>query len=386
MLNCQKHLFNLPDDISYLNCAYMGPLLNDCEVIGQQELRKRTRPFQYTVEDFFAPVDRLKASFSKLINCHTPGRIALIPAASYGLANAAKNIPCSKGQTILMVEEQFPSNYYSWKKLADEKGLDIEIINAPQSPINRTAQWNQNILDRINGNTAVIAMPIVHWADGTLFDLKAIREKSSSVGAALIIDGTQSIGALPFNIEEIQVDALICSSYKWLFGPYGLGLAYYGALFDDGQAIEENWINRKDSNQFANLVNYQSEYTPMAGRYSMGEQSNMIYVPMLNASIAQILQWQVSNIQNYCKRLVTPYLSKFEDIGCTIASSSSMAYHLFGIRLPDQIDILKLKKQFDQEKIYISIRGNAIRVSPNVYNEGKDIEQLLDALEKVLLY
>jgi selenocysteine lyase/cysteine desulfurase len=384
MLSSQKHLFDLPDNISYLNCAYMGPLLKKAEEIGQQEIQKRLRPFQYSKDDFFKPVEDLKINFSKLINCKDPQRIALIPAASYGLANTAKNVVCSKGQNILIVGEQFPSNYYTWKQLADEKGAIIKIVAAPLSSDNRTENWNQNILNSIDAKTAVVAIPIVHWADGTLFDLKAIREKSTEVGAVLIIDGTQSIGALPFDIEEINPDALICGAYKWLFGPYGLGVAYYGSAFDNGIPIEENWINRKGSEQFENLVNYQSEYKPKAGRYGVGESSNFIYVPMLNASIQQILEWQPLRIQEYCKQLVLPYLPKFEALGCTIGKPHNMAFHLFGIRMPEGIDIVKLKSQFEKENVFISVRGNAIRVAPNVYNEEKDMEALWRCLKQAM--
>ena len=107
-------------------------------------------------------------------------------------------------------------------------------------------------------------MSHIHWADGTLFDLKAIRQRTRDVGALLIIDGTQSIGALPFDIQEIQPDALICAGYKWLMGPYSLGLAYLGEFFDEGIPIEENWKNRHNSHHFARLVNYEDKYQPHA--------------------------------------------------------------------------------------------------------------------------
>lgn len=381
MLDCQKNHFSIPEEITYLNGAFMGPMLKSVEEVGHLELRKRLQPFNYKRDDFFAPVEKLKKHFAKLINCDQADRIVLIPAASYGIANAANNIDFSKKKSILVVGEQFPSNIYSWQKLVDQKGAKIKIISAPESQANRTADWNNNILNAIDEDTAVIAMGHVHWADGTLFDLKAIRKKATDNGALLIIDGTQSIGALPFDIKEIQPDALICGSYKWMLGPYGLGLAYYGPAFDQGTPIEDNWINRKNSEQFENLVNYQAAYKPMASRYSVGEQSNFVYVPMLDTSIQQLLEWQPARIQAYCKNLVLKYLPEFKDLGCTLPADSEMAFHIFGIRMPQQLDILKLKEQFDQENIFISIRGNAVRVSPNVYNQEQDMKRLLESMK-----
>ena len=87
---------------------------------------------------------------------------------------------------------------------------------------------------------------------------------------------------------------------KWLMGPYGIGVAYYGAAFNNGLPIEQNWINRKGSEDFARLVNYKKEYQPGAMRYSVGEQSNFILVPMLLKSLMQLNAWGVSNTQSYC--------------------------------------------------------------------------------------
>jgi selenocysteine lyase/cysteine desulfurase len=65
----------------------------------------------------------------------------------------------------------------------------------------------------------------VHWSDGSRFDPAEIGARARAVGAALIIDGTQSVGALPFDVRALFPDALICAGYKWLMGPYGIGLA-----------------------------------------------------------------------------------------------------------------------------------------------------------------
>ncbi|MEQ9007935.1 MAG: aminotransferase, partial [Ekhidna sp.] len=109
---------------------------------------------------------------------------------------------------------------------------------------------------------------------------------------------------LPYSVKEIRPDALICAGYKWLMGPYSIGLAYYGAAFDGGEPIEENWINRLNSEDFSNLVNYQPEYQEMALRYEVGEHSNFILVPMLHQAIRQILNWQPDNIQVYTQELL----------------------------------------------------------------------------------
>jgi len=124
----------------------------------------------------------------------------------------------------------------------------------------------------------------VHWTDGTRFDLVAIGRAARRVGAAFVVDGTQSVGALPFDVREIQPDALVCAGYKWLLGPYAMGAAYFGPRYDAGDPIEENWITRRGSDDFQRLVAYQDEYAPGAIRYDVGERSNFILLPMFIAA------------------------------------------------------------------------------------------------------
>lgn len=380
VMDCQKHLFSLPDDVAYLNVAYQCPFLKTVEEIGIQSLRKKNFPIHITRESFFDPPQELKGAFSKLINAQDPERVAILASASYGLSTVAKNVPLEKGQNVVLIDEQFPSNYYPWKRCADECEAELREVASPIQSQGRGQAWNEAFLAAIDENTAAVSMPHVHWADGTKFDLKAIGEKCRSVGALFIIDGTQSIGALPFDLQEIQADAVICAGYKWLFGPYAIAVGYFGPRFDGGVPIEENWINRKDSDQFEKLVSYQAAYQPKAARYNVGESSNFIMVPMLTTSINQLMDWGVENIQNYCQALQEPFLEELTALGCTLEDPEYRSYHLFGIRLPGGVDVIKLKDDLAARNVFVSIRGDSVRVAPHVYNESKDFEMLVEAL------
>ena len=381
MLPSQRPLFDLTDDVAYLNGAYMSPQLKSVEAAGLIALRRKGRPYEIQLDDFFEPVQALRRAYAKLINCPEPGRIALIPSVSYGMAAVANNLKLKEGDNIVITQEQFPSNYYAWERVAHESGAHIRIVNPPDE-FPRAAAWNQAILDAIDERTAMVSLAHVHWADGTLFDLLAIRQRATEVGALLVIDGTQSVGGLPFDIQEIKPDALICAAYKWLMGPYTTGLAYYGPAFDDGIPVEENWINRLDSHDFRNLANYQPQYQPLAARYNMGEQSNFVFVPMLETAIQQLLAWGVPNIQDYAQALMREPLQQLEQLGCYVEPEAERAHHLVGIRLPKDVDMDRFRQQLQEEKVHVSIRGNAVRVSCHLYNEGWEAERLVSAVGK----
>lgn len=377
MLENQKHLFNLSDEIVYLNCATMSAQLKSVEETGIKNLQKKSNPFQIETKHFFEEKAILKKRFAQLIHAEDHDRIAIIPSVSYGMANVAKNIHFEKGDEIILLEEQFPSNYYIWKQLEKEKGVIIKTIAAPPLISGRGKRWNEKILEAITAKTKVVSIPNVHWADGTQFHLKHIRERTLEVSAYLIIDGTQSIGALPFSVMEIRPDALICAGYKWLLGAYGLGLAYFGEKFDHGVPIENNWINHEGSEDFSTLANYNEQFKPKAARYDMGESSNFILTPMLSEAIRQLLEWTPESIQSYCQKITSPLLPQLLDKGYFIEDSSARAQHLFCIFPPEGILLEPLKGKISEKNIYVSYRGKAIRVAPHVYNSAADIEKLI---------
>ena len=383
MLSNQAHLFDLEEEVTYINGAFMSPQLKSVTEIGHQQLDKKARPYQLSVDDFFRDVKLVKEEFAKVVNAPDANRMAIIPSVSYGMANVVKNVDV-KGKDIVVVEEQFPSNFYSWQRLAEERGAELRIVAAP-SEMPRSPIWNERILAAIDERTALVTLGHVHWADGTRFDLKAIRQRAASVGAWLVVDGTQSVGALPFDVQELQPDALICAGYKWLLGPYSIGLAYFGPAFDNGIPIEENWVNRLHSENFKGLVDYQPLYRPLAGRYSMGEQSNFILVPMQLSALQQLLAWGVPNIQAYCRELMREPLRQLTGLGCQVEPEDHRAHHLVGVRLPEGADLDELKTAFQQKGVYVSLRGSAVRIACHLFNDEQDMERLVKCFEQVLI-
>ncbi|MCE2994458.1 MAG: aminotransferase class V-fold PLP-dependent enzyme [Cyclobacteriaceae bacterium] len=382
MLSNQRSKFSLPNSGTYLNGAYMSPLLKSVEKAGLKGMLRKRNPFSITPTDFFTETEKLRTEYARLINVKESNRIVIIPSVSYGIATVAKNLNLSAGDNVIVAAEQFPSNYYSWSELVHERGAELKVVSSIQGA-GRGKIWNERILESINSKTKLVALGHVHWADGTLFQLTEIRKRTRDVGALLVIDGTQSVGALPFDVQKIQPDALICAGYKWLMGPYSIGLAYYGDFFDNGKPLEENWINRKDSENFAGLVNYQNDYQPSALRYEVGEHSNFIAVPMLLAAIQQINQWKPSNIQAYCEKISRKALAQLTDAGFWIEDPKFRGHHLFGIRLPENINRDKVVESLKKNKISVSFRGDAIRVAPHVYNSETEMNKLASVLKKI---
>jgi selenocysteine lyase/cysteine desulfurase len=222
----------------------------------------------------------------------------------------------------------------------------------------------------------------VHWTDGTRFDLIEIGRRCRDVGAALVVDATQSIGALPFDIGAVQPDVLVCATYKWLLGPYSLSLGWFGERFDDGVPLEETWIGRAGSRDFQHLVNYQSEYQPGAVRYDVSERSNFFLAPIAETSLGLLLAWRPDRIQAYCRALTAEFLDEMREAGYSVEEQEWRASHLFGLRMPPDVDLASLRDALAARNVSASLRGTALRVAPNVYNDADDVGVLAEVLRK----
>ncbi|MDR7129170.1 selenocysteine lyase/cysteine desulfurase [Algoriphagus sp. 4150] len=379
-MDSQKHLFNLDPDIHYLNCGSKSPLLKSAEAAAVAALIQARNPFQITPDDFFALPKEVKARFAELVNCD-PFQVALIPSSSYGFATALSNIPCDAGQHAIVLEGEFPSGYFSLKTWCDKNQAALKVVGPDKEALTPGESWNKNLLDSITLETAVVLMSSIHWMNGLKFDLESIGQKCKTVGAVFIVDGTQSVGAAEMDVKRFKIDALICASYKWLFGPYGMGISYFGHAFDGGQPLEESWMNRTNSQDFGNLTNYDHEYTEDSGRYNVGEMSNFVLLPMLNEGLKQINEWTVSEIERYCRKLTIPLYEYLKSRNVVLEEEQYTSHHLFGLKLPEDIDVELLINKLQSNKIYVSRRGGNLRVSVNVFNTAEDIGRLIQVLE-----
>ncbi len=377
MITCQKDLFDIPDGVTYLNAAYMGPITKRSAEIGKAAVAQKLNPWTIPVSLFFDLPDRIYELSSKLIDAN-PSDMAIVPSVSYGTAIAAKNVPLKAGQKIIVMADQFPSNVYPWKELAKEKGAIIETVNWPVDN-----DWTSAILNAIDDNTAIVATANAHWTNGTLIDLVAVGKKTRSVGSSLVLDMTQTLGVVPFSVKDVDPDYMIAGSYKWLLGPYSFGFMYVAPRNHDGKPIEESWLTRKDAEDFARLVDYKDEYEPGARRFDMGEKSNFINAPIAADALSLINELGIENIAAYLKTLTDHIATRSRELGLNVAADHLRVPNLIGINFDGGVPE-HIAPALAKENIFVSIRGDSIRVAPHIYNDIADIERMFDVLKREL--
>ena len=382
MIPCQRHLFDIPDDVAYLNCAYMSPLMKPALEAGTAGLARKAHPWEITPDKFFTGADEFRATAAQLVGCSADD-IAIVPSASYGIATAARNLPVKKGQSILVLAEQFPSNYYPWQRRAEETGASLKVVPWPSDKDN---DWTAAVLNSLTADVAIAALPHVHWTSGGRLDLVRIGEACRKLGAALALDLTQSLGALPFSVgglqNGVQPDFAVAASYKWLLGPYSVGLLYVAPKWQQGMPLEENWIQRSNAHDFSSLILYAEDYDAGARRFDMGERSNFALLPAAVRAMKQLLEWNVAQVSETAGALNRQLASAAADLGFSAPAEPWRAPHYLCLRRKAAIP-KELPEMLAKEKVFVSVRGSSIRVTPHVYNTLEDCDRLIQCLRRI---
>jgi selenocysteine lyase/cysteine desulfurase len=372
-LGSQRHLFEVPEEVAYFNTANMSPLLSAVEAAGKFGLARRAAPWRISADDWFEDVERLRESYSTILGTDAAG-VALIPATSYGLAVAARNITANYGDQVLVLAHEYPSNYYTWRRFCLRTGAELVVAQRE-----RGGTWTDAVLAHLGDRTRVVAVPNVHWTDGSLIDLDAVVLGARRLGAVIAIDASQSLGAMPFDISTLRPDFVVSVGYKWLLGPVGIGCLYVDERYRDGEPLEENWINRAGSDHFAALVEYSDEYRLGARRFDVGQRTNFGAVPMAIAAAEQLRKWTIAGVAASLQAATDQIAQNVEAIGLATSSREQRGPHMLGIELPREV-ASAVGDQLVAGGVVASARGGSLRIAPHLHITRHDIDRLLSVL------
>lgn len=371
MIPSQRALFDLPREVAYLNCAYIGPMLTEAVEAGREALARKARPWSIRPRDFHDETERTRPLFARLIGADAEG-VALVPSASYAIATAAQNLPLGPGRTIVVPAEQFPSNLYPWRAAVAAAGA--EIVTAAPGPDLTAA-----LLAAIDERTAVVACAHCRWTDGALVDLARVGAAARTVGAALVLDLTQSAGALPFDAAAIRPDFVAAAAYKWMLGPYATGFLWVAPERREGRPLEQTWLGRAGSENFARLIDYRDDHRAGARRFDMGEAPNFALLTPLRVALERILGWEVAAIQETLAARTASIAARAAGLGLTASDPRLRAGHFLGLRLPAPPPA-DLPDRLAAAGVHVSLRGESLRVTPHLYNDDEDVDRLIAAL------
>ena len=379
MIQSQRKLFDIPDDIAYFNCAYNSPQLNESKKRLLSGISAKSHPWERTASSFFDDAETIRELASDIFGGDSDG-YAIIPAASYGLSTAARAIEphLQSGDNILLIAEEFPSNVLPWKRVAQERAANLITVPTPEN-----GNWTQAIIDKINNSIKVVALSTCHWTNGAYVNLVAIRQACNEAGSILVIDATQTLGAMPFSMDQIQPDFLVAAGYKWLLCPYGFSLMYVSKPWRDSRPLEETWLARENAEDFASLVNYSDKYMPGARRFDVGEKCTTTILPGAIAALEQLKVWGVQQISDSLSMINKQIASHLIQLGFQLPDDSQRCPHMFGALIPNDYKG-NLVSELRERKIFISQRGKSIRFAPHLHITDYDLKRLLDTMDDLI--
>ena len=196
------------------------------------------------------------------------------------------------------------------------------------------------------------------------------------------------MGALPIDVNAVQPDFLATCGYKWMLCPYGLSFLYVAPRWQNGRALEENPMNRCEAVDFPRMAVLRDDYAEGARRFDVGERAHFTLMPAAIAVLEQLRSWGILNIQATLKQLTGAVASEAAAMGLPSLRPERRAGHFLGLRFPEA-DFpngppAELPDALARAGVYVSVRGTSLRVTPHLWNDGSDLEALIDVLKKVL--
>jgi selenocysteine lyase/cysteine desulfurase len=368
--------FAVPDDVAYFNTASLGPLLHVVRDAGEEALRRRAAPWTISADDWFTDIETLRALVGRLVGDDADG-VAFVPATSYGFAVAALNLPVPSGSRIMVLAGEYPSGVYTWRRHAAQFGA--EVLTVGREP---GQSWTDAVLDGLDERVAIVSVPQVYWTDGAWVDLGAVAARAREVGAALVVDVSQSLGVVPLDVRALDPDFVVSVGYKWLLGPLGRGYLWVAPRHRDGAPLEQNWIVRAGAEDFTRLTDYRDEYQPGARRFDHGQRTQFELTPMAIAAVGQVLAWGVETVAARLAAVTDEIVSRLGAIGLS-PSWGERGPHLLGLNLPEDMRSAAVTAMAEA-RCYASVRSTSLRLAPHLHTSDEDVDRLVDTLRAAL--
>ena len=359
--------FPVRERLIYLNHAAVSPLCRPAAEAMQWLAADAMEFGSLHYGQWLETYEGLRRAAARLMGA---GRdeIALVKNTSEGIATIAVGIDWRPGDKIVAFHEEFPANYYPWKRL-EETGVAVEWLSC-LDPLDR--------IDEACRGARLLAISFVQYLSGHRVDLEAIGEICRRRGAIFFVDAIQGLGAFPVDVRRAHIDALAADGHKWLLGPEGCGILFVSAELQDSiRPVEFGWTNVAG---YADYASRDMTLRPDAGRYECGTL-NTIGCYGLRASIELLLQAGSG--------VVAPAVQHLGDL--VAEGVQSKGYELLGRRSPANCaGIVSFRKAgveagavvqtLKAAGITAAPRQGWVRVSPHFYISPDEIGRMIEAL------
>lgn len=381
MLGSQRHHFDIPRDVCYLNAAAWSPLPLAVQQAGLAGVARKARPWELAPDLPARQHARARQAAAGLINAEASD-IALIPSVSYGVASAGKFLDVPEGARVLVLEEDHCSPVLEWLTRQQAAGFTVQTVRRPAD-----GDWTAAVLDAIATPGAPIALASissVHWSDGGIIDLMAVSAALKAKGAMLLVDATHHAGALPLDVKALDPDVLIFPTYKWTLGPYGRAFMYVARRHQAGVPLEQTGGGRVGVMSEGTPYLRDLSFAPDARRFDMGERDHFIGLEMAAIGMEFLHGLGVPAIADRLAALTARLAAGLEGAGVVMRPATLRAPNLLCLDFPGGMPE-RLVARLAAERVYVAPRLGRMRISPHVYNDEADVDRFLEAFTRQMV-
>ena len=368
-----RELFPAAKKYAYLNSAACAPLPTITVEAVNKQLRDVSENGTINFLDWVATKNRARQIIASMLKVGAE-QVAFMRNTSDGFATAANGLKWEKGDNIVTFAKEFPANFYAWRRIRDEFGVEIRACHERSGRIDL-----DEFVGLIDGNTKLVSISAVQYASGFRADLERIGTAARKVDALFAVDIIQAFGVMPFDLEAQKVDIAAGASHKWLCSPEGCGILY---LSDRARERVEptlvGWISVEDG---WNFEDREQAFKPNALAWESGTGAASLFYG-LEQSAKLLYETGADKIENYLEEL-TDYLSEllagknYEIVSSRAPGEKSQ---IVCIKHNDGLTSNEIAKHLENENIIVSPRGDRVRIAPHFFNNREDVERLAENL------
>jgi cysteine desulfurase/selenocysteine lyase len=364
---------------TYLNLASQSPMPKVSIRAVQAALEANKYPHQKPDSTFFEVPNRLRTSLAKLIGAK-PEEIALTSGASAGVAAVAYALTWKPGDEVITAKGEFPLQYTTWKPMEEREGLKLKIV----SPRERFIAAD-DLIAAMTPRTRMISVSMVRFDDGSLLDVPRVAAACHAQGALLLLDASQSCGAMPMDVTQLGADFIVSAGYKWLLGPFGTG--FFWAKSEHLGMVRPGpfyWLALMGSHNFAALNFDDPKPAANAKRWDSPEWASYFNFNLaaMDVSVDFVVRMGPELVQAHNRKLIDLMFERLPKDRFVIASPLDAArrgsYGCFAARSPEKT--AEHYQRLRKENVVVSLREGNIRVSPHLYNTERDIDRLISVV------